>query len=67
MIAVVKTTGYICSESLIIYVLYGDVSKLAVYPIIENRHVVILRNAVQNHTANTCLKTVYTVLLDIAG
>ena len=25
-------TGYICSESLIIYVLYGDVSKLAVYP-----------------------------------
>ena len=32
MIAAVKTTGYICSESLIIYVLYGDVSKLAVYP-----------------------------------
>ena len=32
MIAVVKTTGYICSESLIIYVLYGNVSKLAVYP-----------------------------------
>lgn len=38
------------------------------FTIIGNCHVVILRDAdIQNHTANACPETVYTVLLDIAG
>ena len=38
------------------------------FTIIENNHVVILRDAdIQNHTAYACPKTVHTVLLDIAG
>lgn len=41
---------------------------MSVFTIIGNRHVVILQDAdIQNHTANACLETVYTVLLDIAG
>jgi hypothetical protein len=42
--------------------------KCPFFTIVGNLDGVILRDAdIQNHTAYACLKTVHTVLLDIAG